>query len=126
MRLAEDGHMIQALATQCADQAFRNAVLPRRPWRDRPVTDTHRPHPTLKYMAVGSVIVAQKVGWGWSPGKRLSDLPGQPLGGRMPCHLEPQQLSPAVAQNQECKQAIKGQRRHNAHIDGSNRLSVIS
>jgi hypothetical protein len=44
----------------------------------------------------------------------------------MPCHLEPQQLSPAVTQNQERKQEIKGQRRHNAHIDGGNRLSVIS
>ena len=41
------------------------------------------------------------------------------------CHLEPQQLSPAMTQNQECKQEIKGQRRHNAHIDGGNRLSVI-
>jgi hypothetical protein len=43
----------------------------------------------------------------------------------MPCHLEPQQLSPAVTQNQERKQEIKGQRRHKAHIDGGNRLSVI-
>jgi hypothetical protein len=38
----------------------------------------------------------------------------QPDGRRMPCHLEPQQLSPAVTQNQERKQEIKGQRRHNA------------
>src|SRR5665811_1289760 len=44
----------------------------------------------------------------------------------MPCHLEPQQLSPAVAQNQERKQAIKGQRRYNAHIDSGDRLRVVS
>src|SRR4029453_11980283 len=44
----------------------------------------------------------------------------------MPCPLEPQQLSPTVPQNQEGKQEIKGQRRHNAHIDGGNGLSVIS
>ena len=44
----------------------------------------------------------------------------------MPCHLEPQQLSSTVPQNQEGKQEIKGQRRHNAHIDGGNGLSVIS
>jgi hypothetical protein len=43
----------------------------------------------------------------------------------MPCHLEPQQLSPAVAQNQERKQDIKAHRRHSAHIDGSDRFSVI-
>jgi hypothetical protein len=44
----------------------------------------------------------------------------------MPGHLEPQQLSPTVPLNQEGKQEIKGQRRHNAHIDAGNGLSVIS
>ena len=43
----------------------------------------------------------------------------------MPRHLEPQQLPPAMAQDQKRKQEVKGQRRHNAHIDGGNRLSVI-
>jgi hypothetical protein len=32
---------------------------------------------------------------------------------------------PPVAQNQERKQEIKGQRRYNAHIDSGDRLSVI-
>src|SRR6476646_7630252 len=31
-----------------------------------------------------------------------------------------------MTRDQEHEQEIKGQRRHNAHIDGSNRLSVIS
>jgi hypothetical protein len=31
-----------------------------------------------------------------------------------------------MPKNQECKQAIKGQRRHNAHINGGDRLGVIS
>ena len=44
----------------------------------------------------------------------------------MPRHLEPQQLSPAMAQDQKRKQEIKGQRRNDAHIDGGDRLSVIS
>src|SRR5271156_1783678 len=43
----------------------------------------------------------------------------------MPCHLEPQQLPPAVAQNHEHKQAFKGHRRDHAHIDGSDCLSVV-
>jgi hypothetical protein len=36
----------------------------------------------------------------------------------MPRHLEPQQLSPAMAQDQKRKQEVKGQHRHNAYIDG--------
>ena len=74
-------------------------------------------------MSVGTVVVAHQVGWRRGPGKRLGDLPSQPLGCRMPCHLEPQQLSPAVTQNQERKP--RDQRSASAQ-DGGNRLSVIS
>ena len=28
VRLAKDDHLVQALATQCANQTFRNAILP--------------------------------------------------------------------------------------------------
>src|ERR1017187_5858382 len=43
----------------------------------------------------------------------------------MPCHVEPQQLSPPMAQDQNRKQEIKSQCRYNAHIDSGDRLSVI-
>src|SRR4029077_3017543 len=125
VHLAEDYHLIQALAAQCADQTFSTAILPRRPRSDRSIADTHRADPRREVVSVGIVVVAHQVGWRRGAGKCLGDLPSQPLGCRMPRHLEPQQLSPATTQNQECKQEIKGQRRHNAHIDGGNRLSVI-
>jgi hypothetical protein len=44
----------------------------------------------------------------------------------MPCDLDPRQLPPAMAHNQKREQPLKYQRRHNAHIDDRNRLSVIS
>jgi hypothetical protein len=44
----------------------------------------------------------------------------------MMCHPKPQQLPPVMAQNQKRKQAIKGQGRNNAYIDGGDRLSVVS
>ena len=126
MRLAADDHLVQALATQCANQTFRNAILPRRSRRDRPVADTHRPHPRREDMSVGTVIVAHQISRRRCPGKRLGDLPGQPLSSRMPHHLEPQQLSPVMAHDQKRKQTIKGQRRNDAHIDCGDHLSVIS
>jgi hypothetical protein len=89
VHLAEDHHLIQALAAQCADQAFRTAILPWRPRRDRSVADTHRPHPRCEDMPAGAVVVAHRVARRRGPGKRLGDLPSQPLGCRMPCHLEP-------------------------------------
>src|ERR1035437_3484617 len=43
----------------------------------------------------------------------------------MPGHVEPEQLSPPMAQDQNRKQEIKSQCRYNAHIDSGDRLSVI-
>jgi hypothetical protein len=44
----------------------------------------------------------------------------------MPGHLEPQQLSATMAQDQEGKQAIESQRRHDADVDRSNRIGMIA
>ena len=98
VRLAEDEYLIQALAAQCADQTFGTTILPRRPRRDRSIADTHRPHPRREDVSIGAVVVAHQVGWRRGPGECLGDLPSQPLGCRLPCHLEPQQLSPAMPQ----------------------------
>jgi hypothetical protein len=41
------------------------------------------------------------------------------------CHLEPQQLPPAVAHNQKRKQSLKGQGRNHTQINGGDRLRVV-
>src|SRR4029077_11986787 len=61
VHLAEDGHLIQTLAAQCADQTFSTAILPRRPRRDRSIADTDRPHPRREGASVGTVVVANQV-----------------------------------------------------------------
>src|SRR6476646_2222857 len=89
VRLGEDEYLIQALAAQCADQTFGTTILPRRPRRDRSIADTHRPHPRREDVSIGAVVVAHQVGWRRGPGECLGDQPSQPLGCRMPRHLEP-------------------------------------
>ena len=42
--------------------AFRIAILPRRSRRDRPVADTHGPHPGREDLPVGTVIVPHQIG----------------------------------------------------------------
>ncbi len=60
------------------------------------------------------------------PRESLGDLSRQPLGRWMPRHLEPQQVSPVVPENQEGKKKFKIHRWHNAHVDGGNCLIVIA
>jgi hypothetical protein len=45
------------------------------------------------------------------------DLSGQPLGRRVSRHLKPQQLPPAVAQDQKREQSLKGQGRNHKEIN---------
>ena len=63
--------------------------------------------------------------WRRGPGKRLGDLPGQPLGCRMPCHLEPQQLSPAITRTRNANKRSKVSV-GTTHTSMAARLSVIS
>jgi hypothetical protein len=41
-------------------------------------------------------------------------------------HLEPQQLPPAMAQDQKREQSLKGQRRNHTQINAGNHLRVVS
>ena len=92
-----DGDIGQAAtADNVAQTAIGKFGLPRRSRRDRSVADAHGPHPGCEDMSVGTVIVAYQVGRRRCPGEGLGDLSGQPLGRRMSCYLEPQQLPPAV------------------------------
>src|SRR5262245_6667414 len=59
------------------------------------------------------------------PRKGLGDLSGQPLGRRVACHLEPQQLPPAVAQDQKREPSLKAQGRDHKEINGCDRMRVV-
>jgi hypothetical protein len=74
MRLTKDNDLIQALATQRTDQAFRYTILPWRPRRNLPVTDTHRPEPSQKDVAIGAIVVAYQVCGRACPWECLGDL----------------------------------------------------
>ena len=71
--LTEDDHMIQALASQRADQTFSNTILPWRSRRDRPVADAHRGDATGEDVPIGPVIIAHQIGRGRYPGESFGD-----------------------------------------------------
>ena len=57
MRLAEDQHLVQALATQGADQTFRNACH----GDPGEIGRSHSFDPGRKDMPVGTVVVAYQI-----------------------------------------------------------------
>ena len=77
MCLAKDHDLIQALASQRADQTFSDTILPWRSRRDRPVADAHRRDASGEDVPIGAVIIAHQVAWR-RPGECFGDLPGEP------------------------------------------------
>ena len=59
MPLAEHDHMVEALASDGADQSFSVTVLPRRSWRCRSVANAHRANAARICLAVDTVAITR-------------------------------------------------------------------
>src|SRR5437764_5752332 len=95
----ENDQMISALAPDRSDQAFDMSVLPGRAERDGSVPDAHCSHASLERDAECSVVVANEISRRLLPRKGFGDLACQPLRRWMSGHRNPQQLSPAMTEN---------------------------
>ena len=86
LRFVKHDQVIEAFAPNRSDDALDVAVLPRRARRGRMITDPH----CLNAMGVswteGAVAVTKHVTWRFIPGKGVSHLPSDPLGGRIVRH----------------------------------------
>src|SRR6478736_2371237 len=99
MPLAKHDHMIEALASDRADQSFSIAVLPRRSRRCRPVANARRANAPRKCLAVDAVAIANEVIRHRLPPASLADLPSDPFRGRRPCAANPKDSSAVVSEN---------------------------
>src|ERR1700752_4179260 len=85
MHLAEDNDVVQTLTPDRSDQAFGKAVLPRRGWCGRPVSDTHRSQLARDNTAIDPVPIADKVVRSLIPRKRLGYWTCNPFRRRICC-----------------------------------------
>src|SRR3954465_4983338 len=101
MPLTEHDYMIEAVASDRADQSFSVTVLPRRSRRCRSVANAHRSNAARKCLAVDAVPVADERLWRALPTTCLADLPGDPLGSRVRSDAEPQDVPSIMSENQQ-------------------------
>src|SRR3954465_12500511 len=99
MPLTEHDHMIEALASDRADQSFSVTVLPRRSRRCRSVANAHRADTTRKCLAVDAVAITNEVVRHRLPPAGLTDLPGDPFGGWRCCDADPKNSSAVMSKN---------------------------
>jgi hypothetical protein len=96
--------MVKALASDRSDQPFNMTVLPRRAWRDRPVSNAHGAQSACDRDTIGGVTVStvsDEVAWRLAPRECFGDLSDDPLGGRTRRHIGPDEPSPLQSQDDQ-------------------------
>src|SRR6478735_3977664 len=99
MPLAKHDHMIEALASDGADQSFSVTVLPRRSWRCRSVANAAR-----KCLAVDTVAITNEVIRHRLPPAGLADLSRDPFAGWRCCDANPKDSSAVMSEDWEAVQ----------------------
>src|SRR5581483_7433127 len=89
----KDDEVVQALPPYGADQTLGVRVVPGTLWRGQNFFDSERPDFRSKRLAVDSVAVADHVARCGAIRECFHDLLGRPLGTRMRCDVEVQDLS---------------------------------
>jgi hypothetical protein len=100
MPLSQHHDTIEALAQDRSDQPFNMTVLPRRAWRDRPISNTHDSQPERDRHTIGGIEVTDAIARCLIPWERFGDLPADPFRGWMRGHIGP---GPSLAQCAICQ-----------------------
>ena len=71
MCLAQDDEMVHALAPDRSDQPFGKAILPRRGWSSRLVSNSHGAHSACDNTAIDPIPIADEIARRLIPGECL-------------------------------------------------------
>ena len=97
--LMENNDVIQAFATDGAQQSFRKGILPRRSRRSQDFPNTHRFRRLTELLTVRAVAVAQQVTRGVVPGESFQKLTGCPFCCGVSGHREMNRTSAVLIEN---------------------------
>src|SRR6266481_4610432 len=126
MRLAQDNHMIDALAPDRSDQPFGKAILPRRGWCSGLVPDAHGTQSARDDNAVDSIPISDHIARSHLPGKSLGYLTCNPLRRRVGCDVDPDEISAIKPYNHEAVEHSEANGRYYEQIHGGDVRRVVS
>ena len=118
MILAEGDDVVRALATDAADDALDEGVLPRRSLRADDLLDAEGLHSFAEGFAEDRVPVTMKEPGLLAARKRLDELVGSPCGRRVRGDVEVPDAAPVMREHDEDVEDLEGQRRHREEVAG--------
>jgi hypothetical protein len=99
--LAEDEHVIQALAPDRADEPLREGILPWAVGRGQHFGYPHTRHSSPKRMTISAVAIAEKIAWRGVLREGVHELLSRPGGGGMLGDVEVDDPPAVVSEHHE-------------------------
>src|ERR1700730_18065525 len=124
--LAEHNNVVKAFPSDRTNQPFGICGLPRGTWRCWSVANAHRSESADKDLTIGPVPATNEIAGNLFPAASFRNLICDPFCSWMRCDAKPQNMSPAVPQDQESIEQAKRHCRHDEHIHRSDPISVIA
>src|ERR1700723_403727 len=123
--LAEYNNAVKVFPSDRTDQPFSISILPRGARRRGSIADAYRSESADKNLPTGPVPVTNEIAGSLFPTAGFRDLICYPFCGRMRCDAKPQNMSPAVPDDQQSIEQAKRDCRHDEHIHRSDPVGVV-
>ena len=104
---AEHDEVVEGFATYRSDEPLDVAVLPRRAWRRRVISNPHSTNAAGISWTISSVAVANQVTRSFIPREGISHLTRDPLGCRIARHTDADQSAPGMAKNDQAVEQLE-------------------
>ena len=119
MPFVQHDHVVEALPTYRADNAFATGILPGRAWGDRDFFNTHILDALGEVVAVDIVAITNDKTGCFLVRKGVDDLLGRPFGVGIRGHVEGNDLPPVVTENDEDVEDAEGHGRDCEEVAGA-------
>src|SRR5258707_1718030 len=124
--LAEYNNVVKAFPSDRTDQPFSISIMPRGARRRRSIADAYRSESANKDLTIGAVPVTNEIAGSLFPPACLRDLICDPFCGWMRCDAKPQNMSPAVPNDQQSIEQAKRDCRHDKQIHRRDAVGMIA
>ena len=121
----DDDQMIETLSANRANYEFGVWILERRMWRGDHFLNLHPIHPASKLFSIDRISISQEIARRGIIRKGFDDLLSGPLGCRIRCHIEMNDLPAPVKKDDEAVQNAEIYFRDSGKIYGLNLIRMI-
>ena len=125
MPFAKDKNMIQALASDRADEALREGVLPGASGRRQDFIDPYALHALPEHVTVDRVAIAEEIGGRGVLREGVHDLLGGPVGGGVLGHVEVEDTPAMVSEHNKDEEDAEPSGGHGKEIKGDQISDMI-